>query len=95
MHITLRHKSARGRSTTMVGVLLAIILPASLIMGGLAMADTASGESSVPEPTRLEQTAAGQPADPSASAPILPATPASPQSPLPSPSPLDLSLIHI
>ncbi|MBI0145493.1 MULTISPECIES: RCC1 domain-containing protein [Bifidobacterium] len=89
MHITLRHKSARGRSTTMVGVLLAIILPASLIMGGLAMAGTASGESSVPEPTKLEQTAAGQQADPSASAPILPATPAGPQSPLPSPSPLN------
>ena len=89
MHITLRHKSARGRSTTMAGVLLAIILPTSLIMGGLAMADTASGESSVPEPTKLEQTAAGQQADPSASAPILPATPASPQSPLPSPSPLN------
>ena len=89
MHISLPHKSARGRSTTMVGVLLAIILPASLIMGGLATADTASGESSVPEPTRLEQTAAGQQADPSANAPILPATPASPQSPLPSPSPLN------
>ncbi|MBI0085728.1 MULTISPECIES: RCC1 domain-containing protein [Bifidobacterium] len=89
MHISLRHKSARGRSTTMVGVLLAIILPASLIMGSLATADTASGESSVPEPTKLEQTAAGQQADPSASAPILPATPASPQSPLPSPSPLN------
>ena len=89
MHITLRHKSARGRSTTMAGVLLAIILPASLIMGGLAMADTASGESSVPEPTRLEQTAAGQPADPSASAPILPASPAGPKSPLPLPSPLN------
>ena len=89
MHITLRHKSARGRSTTMAGVLLAIILPASLIMGGLAMADTASGGSSVPEPTRLEQTAAGQQADPSANAPTLPATPASPQSPLPSPSPLN------
>ena len=73
----------------MVGVLLAIILPASMITGGLAMADTASGESSVPEPTRLEQTAAGQQADPSASAPILPATPAGPKSPLPSPSPLD------
>ena len=89
MHITLRHKSARGRSTTMAGVLLAIILPASLIMGGLATADTTSGGSSVPEPTRLEQTAAGQPANPSANAPTLPATPASPQSPLPSPSPLD------
>ena len=89
MHITLRHKSARGRSTTMVGVLLTIILPASLIMGGLAMADTASGESSVPEPTMLGQTATGQPADPSANAPTLPASPAGPQSPLPSPSPLD------
>ncbi|MDT7508233.1 InlB B-repeat-containing protein [Bifidobacterium sp. H6bp22N] len=89
MHITLRHKSARGRSTTMAGVLLAIILPASLIMGGLATADTTSGGSSVPEPTRLEQTAAGQQADPSANAPTLPATPASPQSPLPSPSPLN------
>ncbi|MCT8156883.1 RCC1 domain-containing protein [Bifidobacterium polysaccharolyticum] len=89
MHITLRHKSARGRSTTMVGVLLAIILPASLIMGGLAMADTASGESSVPEPTRLEQTATVQPADPSANPPTLPATPESPKSPLPSPSPLN------
>ena len=89
MHITLRHKSTRGRSTTMAGVLLAIILPASLIMGGLAMADTTSGGSSVPEPTRLEQTAAGQQADPSANAPTLPATPASPQSPLPSPSPLN------
>ena len=89
MHISLRHKSARGRSTTMVGVLLAIILPFSLIVGGLAAADTASGESSVPEPTRLEQTAAGQQADPSANAPTLPATPAGPQSPLPSPSPLD------
>ncbi len=73
----------------MVGVLLAIILPFSLIVGGLAAADTASGESSVPEPTRLEQTAAGQQADPSANAPTLPATPAGPQSPLPSPSPLD------
>ena len=89
MHITLRHKSARSRSTTMVGVLLAIILPASLITGGLAAADTASGESSVPELTSLEQTAAGQPADPSANAPTLPATPASPKSPLPSPSPLN------
>ena len=85
MHITIRHKSARGRSTTMVGVLLAIILPASLIMGSLATADAASGGSSVPEPTRLEQTAAGQQADPSANAPTLPATPASPKSPLPSP----------
>ena len=89
MHITLRHKSARGRSTTMAGVLLAIILPASLIMGGLAMADTTNSGSSVPEPTRLEQTAAGQQADPSANAPTLPATPASPKSPLPSPSPLN------
>ena len=89
MHITLRHKSARGRSTTMVGVLLAIILPASLIMGGLATADTTNSESSVPEPTRLEQTAADQPADPSANAPTLPASPAGPQSPLPSPSPLN------
>ena len=89
MHITLRHKSARGRSTTMVGVLLAIILPASLIMGSLAAADAASGKSSVPEPTMLEQTATGQPADPSANAPTLPASPAGPQSPLPSPSPLD------
>ncbi|WP_445341749.1 RCC1 domain-containing protein [Bifidobacterium sp. ESL0827] len=89
MHITFQHKSARGRSTTMVGVLLAIILPASLIMGVFATADTAPSESSVPEPTMLGQTAAGQPADPSASAPILPATPAGPQSPLPSPSPLD------
>ena len=73
----------------MVGVLLAIILPFSLIVGGLAAADTASGESSVPEPTRLEQTAAGQQADPSANAPTLPANPAGPKSPLPSPSPLD------
>ncbi|RMA46376.1 hypothetical protein CI603_04625 [Bifidobacterium sp. wkB338] len=89
MHITLRHKSARSRSTTMVGVLLAIILPASLITGGLAAADTAPSESSVPEPTKLEQTATGQPADPSANPPTLPATPASPKSPLPSPSPLD------
>ena len=89
MHISLRHKSARGRSTTMVGVLLAIVLPFSLIAGGLAAADTASGGSSVPEPTMLEQTAAGQQADPSANAPTLPATPASPQSPLPSPSPLN------
>ena len=89
MHISLRHKSARGRPTTMVGVLLAIILPFSLIAGGLAAADTASGGSSVPEPTMLEQTAAGQPADLSANAPTLPATPAGPKSPLPSPSPLD------
>ena len=85
MHITLRHKSARGRSTTMVGVLLAIILPASLIMGSLAAADTADSKSSVPQPTRLEQTATGQPADPSANAPTLPTMSASPQSPLPSP----------
>ena len=89
MHITLRHKSARGRSTTMAGVLLAIILPASLIMGGLATADTTNSGSSVPEPTMLVQTAAGQQADPSANAPTLPATPAGPKSPLPSPSPLN------
>ena len=89
MPIMRQHANMHSRRAILVSMLLAIILPASLIMGGLAMADAASGESSVPEPTRLEQTAAGQPADPSANAPILPATPASPKSPLPSPSPLD------
>ncbi|MBI0087329.1 InlB B-repeat-containing protein, partial [Bifidobacterium sp. M0404] len=80
-----QHANMHSRRAIVVSLLLAIILPASLIMGGLAMADTASGESSVPEPTRLEQTAAGQQADPSANAPTLPANPAGPQSPLPSP----------
>ena len=89
MPIMRQHANMHSRRAIVVSMLLAIILPASLIMGGLAMADTASGESSVPEPTRLEQTAAGQPADPSASAPILPASPAGPKSPLPLPSPLN------
>ncbi|TSJ86187.1 hypothetical protein FPK29_00270 [Bifidobacterium polysaccharolyticum] len=85
MPIMRQHANMHSRRAIVVSLLLAIILPASLIMGGLAMADTASGESSVPEPTRLEQTAAGQQADPSANAPTLPANPAGPQSPLPSP----------
>ena len=56
-----------------MSLLLAIILPASLIMGSLATADTDS------EP--LEQTTTGQPS--------LQATPTTPQSPLATPSPLN------
>ncbi|MCT8158442.1 hypothetical protein L2P00_08955, partial [Bifidobacterium polysaccharolyticum] len=70
-------------------IVVSMLLACSLIAGGFAAADTASGGSSVPEPTSLEQTATGQPADPSANTPTLPASPASPKSPLPSPSPLN------
>ena len=82
MPIMRQHANMHSRRAILVSMLLAC----SLIAGGLATADTAPGESSVPEPTMLEQTATGQPADPSANAPTLPA---GPQSPLPSPSPLD------
>ena len=85
MPIMREHANTHSRRAIVVSMLLAC----SLIAGGLAAADTASGESSVPEPTRLEQTAAGQPADPSANAPTLPASLDSPKSPLPSPSPLN------
>ena len=73
----------------MVGILLAIILPTSLIMSSLAVANTTSSRSNVPEATTLKQMATSQQTDPSANAPILPTTPANPQSPLPSPLPLD------
>ena len=85
MPIMRQHANMHSRRAIVVSMLLAC----SLIAGGLATADTAPSESSVPEPTSLEQTAAGQPTDPSANAPILPASPAGPKSPLPSPSPLD------
>ena len=85
MPIMRQHANTHSQRAIVVSMLLAC----SLIAGGFAVADTASGESSVPEPTRLEQTAAGQQADPSANAPTLPASPDSPKSPLPSPSPLD------
>ena len=85
MPIMRQHANTHSQRAIVVSMLLAC----SLIAGGFAAADTASGGSSVPEPTKLEQTATGQPADPSANTPTLPATPASPKSPLPSPSPLN------
>ena len=85
MPIMRQHANTHSRRAILISMLLAC----SLIAGGLAAADTAPSESSVPEPTSLEQTATGQPADPSANPPTLPATPASPKSPLPSPSPLN------
>ena len=62
----------------MVGILLAIILPTSLIMSSLAVANTTSSRSNVPEATTLKQMATSQQTDPSANAPILPTTPANP-----------------
>ena len=85
MPIMRQHANTHSQRAIVVSMLLAC----SLIAGGFAAADTASGGSSVPEPTKLEQTAAGQPADPSANAPTLPASPDSPKSPLSSPSPLN------
>ena len=85
MPIMRQHANTHSRRAILISMLLAC----SLIAGGLAAADTAPSESSVPEPTSLEQTATGQPADPLANTPTLPATPASPKSPLPSPSPLN------
>ncbi|MBI0063925.1 RCC1 domain-containing protein [Bifidobacterium polysaccharolyticum] len=94
-----QHTNTHSRRAILVSMLLAIILPASLIAGGLATADTADGESAtgastpaLPESTDQEgrhtpgtdrQNPGATPAMPT------PTLPAGPKSPLPSPSPLN------
>ena len=99
MPIMRQHTNTHSRRAILVSMLLAIILPASLIAGGLATADTADGESAtgastpaLPESTDQEgrhtpgtdrQNPGATPAMPT------PTLPAGPKSPLPSPSPLN------
>ncbi|WP_176694630.1 RCC1 domain-containing protein [Bifidobacterium polysaccharolyticum] len=94
-----QHTNTHSRRAILISMLLAIILPASLIAGGLATADTADGESAtgastpaLPESTDQEgrhtpgtdrQNPGATPAMPT------PTLPAGPKSPLPSPSPLN------
>ena len=99
MPIMRQHTNTHSRRAILVSMLLAIILPASLIAGGLAAADTADSRSAtgvgapaIPESTGQEgrhtpgmdqQNPGATPAMPT------PTLPAGPKSPLPSPSPLD------
>ena len=92
MPIMRQHTNTHSRRAILVSMLLAIILPASLIAGGLATADTADSRSTtgvgapaIPESTGQEgrHTPGATPSMPT------PTLPAGPQSPLPSPSPLD------
>ncbi len=99
MPIMRQHTNTHSRRAILVSMLLAIILPASLIAGGLATADTADSRSAtgvgapaIPESTGQEgrhtpgmdqQNPGATPAMPT------PTLPAGPKSPLPSPSPLD------
>ncbi|WP_445342387.1 RCC1 domain-containing protein [Bifidobacterium sp. ESL0827] len=94
-----QHTNTHSRRAILVSMLLAIILPASLIAGGLATADTADSQPAtganapaIPESTGQEgrhtpgtdqQNPGDTPATPT------PTLPAGPKSPLPSPSPLD------
>ena len=99
MPIMRQHTNTHSRRAILVSMLLAIILPASLIAGGLATADTADSQPAtganapaIPESTGQEgrhtpgtdqQNPGDTPATPT------PTLPAGPKSPLPSPSPLD------
>ena len=99
MPIMRQHTNTHSRRAILVSMLLAIILPASLIAGGLATADTADSRSAtganapaIPESTGQEgrhtpgmdqQNPGATPAMPT------PTLPAGPKSPLPSPSPLN------
>ena len=89
MPIMRQHTNTHSRRAILVSMLLAIILPASLIAGGLATADSRSttgvGAPAIPESTGQEgrHTPGATPSMPT------PTLPAGPQSPLPSPSPLD------
>ena len=96
MPIMRQHMNVHSRQAILVSMLLAIILPASLIMGSLAAADSGSaagaGVPAIPESTGQEgrhtpgtdqQNPGDTPATPT------PTLPTGPKSPLPSPSPLN------
>ena len=95
MPIMHQHTNIHSRRAILVSMLLAIILPASLIAGGLAAADTADSRSAtgvgahaIPESTGQEgrHTPGADQQNPGATPAMpTPTLPAGPKSPLPSP----------